>query len=142
MHTLYGHSVNETHERARLFAAMHVKRAVTSVREAESNLEEVDGILGVHIFCEIEFEVKLIAKDGGSFALVVHERDTELDDFEQVDVATQQLILIIRSGAEFSDRSGHDSREFRVHRDVTKFLLGNQFNRWQISGIRVYPSSR
>lgn len=51
-------------------------------------------------------------------ALLVAERDTQLDDLEHVDITSHGLEVVIRAGLEAAYRSRDDSREFGVLRVV------------------------
>ena len=67
-------------------------------------LEQVHRVLGVHVLRQVELEVEL--PGGGSvlrqFAVLVEERQAKLDDLEQVDVTTQELVLVIRRRLELA----------------------------------------
>jgi hypothetical protein len=62
-------------------------------------LEQVDGVLGVHVLRQVELEVEL--PGGGPvlrhLSLVVQEGQPQLDDLQQVDIASQKLVLVISS---------------------------------------------
>ena len=64
---------------------------------------------------EVEFEVELPRRRaGGVVPVLVHEREPELDDLQEVDVAAQQLVLVVHGAAELANRSDHHTREFCV----------------------------
>ena len=60
-------------------------------------LEEVHRVLGVHVLRQVELEVELPGGDPrvGQLTLLVQERHPQLDDLQQVDVATKQLVLVV-----------------------------------------------
>lgn len=64
---------------------------------------------------EVEFEVELPGVNARRiFSLLICESQAQLDDFQQVDVAAQELVLVIDGAAEFTDRPHHHARELRV----------------------------
>jgi hypothetical protein len=67
-------------------------------------LEQVDGVLGVHVLRQVELEVEL--PGGGTafrqLSLVVQEGQPQLDDLQEVDVASQELILVVGGGFELA----------------------------------------
>lgn len=64
---------------------------------------------------EIELEVELPRRRAGRIvAILVHEREAELDDLQQVDVAPQQLVLVVHCAAELADWPDDDAGEFCV----------------------------
>ena len=68
----------------------------------------------VHIR-EIKFEVELPGGcSWGVVAILVHERQSELDDLQQVHITAQQLVLIVHRAAELPDGSDHHAGKFRV----------------------------
>ena len=60
-------------------------------------LQEVHGVLGVHVLGEVEAEVELPRGDAalGQIAALVQEGQAELDDLEEVDVAAKELVLVV-----------------------------------------------
>ena len=64
---------------------------------------------------ETKLEVEL---KGGhtrrSLPLLVVEGDSKLNQFQEIDVRLQQLVLVVGSTLEVSDRLGHYPRELRV----------------------------
>ena len=61
---------------------------------------QVDRIFSVHIFGEVELEVEL---PGGwstlrQISLLVQEGKPQLNDLQQVDVASKELVLVIGRG--------------------------------------------
>jgi len=75
------------------------------------------------ILPQVELEVEL---PGGvarrRLAIVVHEGQTQLDDPQQVDVAAQQLVVVVRRGAKFADRASYHARELGVHCHIVVLL--------------------
>ena len=67
-------------------------------------LQQVDAVLGVHVLRQVELEVELPRGHavGGQVRPLVHEGQAQLDDLEQVDVAAQQLILVVGRGGELA----------------------------------------
>jgi len=67
-------------------------------------LEQVDGVLGVHVLRQVELEVEL--PGGGTafrqLSLVVQEGQPQLDDLQEVDVASQELVLVVGGGFELA----------------------------------------
>lgn len=64
---------------------------------------------------EIEFEIELEhGTTRREVSVLIHKRDAELDDFEQIHVAAMQLVLVLRIAAEFTDWPGYDAWEFCV----------------------------
>ena len=47
-------------------------------------------------------------------AVLVGEREADLDDLEKVDVAAQQLVLVVGGAAKLADRARHHARKLRV----------------------------
>ena len=69
---------------------------------------------GVHIR-EVEFEVELPRRRARRIiSILVHEREPELDDLQEVDVTPQQLVLVVYCAAKLTDRSDYHSGEFCV----------------------------
>ena len=69
---------------------------------------------GVHLR-EVELEVELPRRGAdGVVSVLVHEREPELDDLQQVHVTPQQLVLVIHRAAELADRSDHHSGKLCV----------------------------
>ena len=82
-------------------------------------LQELDGVLGVHVLVEIKSTVELVAVAalGRRLAVLAAEADAELDDLQQVHVALQRLVReAVR--AQVADGLRHDAGELRVHGDV------------------------
>lgn len=64
---------------------------------------------------KIELEVKLPRRRAGWIvAILVHEREAELNDLQQVDVAPKQLVLVVHCATELADWSDNNAREFCV----------------------------
>lgn len=64
---------------------------------------------------KVEFEVELPGVDARRiFPLLICESQAQLDDFEQVDVTAQELVLIIDGAAEFANRPHDHPGELRV----------------------------
>lgn len=71
---------------------------------------------------EVEFEVELPGVDARRiFPLLICESQTQLDDFQQVNVTAQELVLIIDGAAEFTDRPDNNPGELRVLRQKGKW---------------------
>jgi hypothetical protein len=86
-------------------------------------LQQLDGILGVHVLAQVEPEVELVAVAAvrRRLAAFVAEGDPQLDDLEQVDVALERLVRVpVRELV--ADRLRDDARELRVHRDIRVLL--------------------
>lgn len=65
---------------------------------------------------QIEFEVELPGGVAGRrLAILVHERQAQLDDAQQIDVAAQHLVLVVSRRPELANRLGDDARELGVH---------------------------
>jgi len=53
-------------------------------------------VLGVQVLHQVEFKVELPSADAlGKVPRPVEQRDAELDEFEQVHVALDQLVLVL-----------------------------------------------
>lgn len=64
---------------------------------------------------EVKFKVELpCCRAGRIVSIFVHEREAELDDLQEVDVAPEQLVLVVHCAAELSDGPDHHSRKFCV----------------------------
>lgn len=64
---------------------------------------------------EVEFEVELPGVNARRILpLLICESQAQLDDFQQVNVAAKELVLIIYGAAEFTDRPDHHAGELRV----------------------------
>lgn len=64
---------------------------------------------------KVKLEVKLprcCAR--GIIPFLIHEREPELDDLQEVDIAPQQLVLVIHCAPKLSDRSDNNSGELCV----------------------------
>lgn len=96
-----------------------VDPAPSVVFEADARLlEEVDAVLREHVALQIKGEVELPAgASGGEVAVFVGERQSELDDLEQVDIDLEGLVVVVRA-VRFRNWLGHDPGKFRVHRHV------------------------
>lgn len=69
---------------------------------------------------EVELEVELPrGRPRGIFPLFVHECEAQLDDFQQVHVAAQQLVLVVSVAPEFPDGSGHHAWKLSVLKEET-----------------------
>ena len=72
-------------------------------------LQEVDRVLRVHVLGQVKLEVELPGGDAlGQVALVVQERQTQLDDLEQVHVAPEQLVLVVSRRPELACKKWDD----------------------------------
>ena len=60
-------------------------------------LKQVDRVLCVHVFRQVELEVELPSRRTRvrKLPFVVEEGETELDDLQKIDVASQQLVLVV-----------------------------------------------
>ena len=67
-------------------------------------LQQVNAVLGVHVLGQVELEVELPRgyTVGRQVCRLVHESQAELDDLERVDIAPEQLILIVGRGSELT----------------------------------------
>lgn len=64
---------------------------------------------------EVKLKIKLPRCGAGRIvSIFVHERETELDDLQEVDVAPKQLVLVVYSAAELADGPDHHSRKLCV----------------------------
>lgn len=64
---------------------------------------------------EVELEVELPRRRARRIvSILVHEREAELDDLQEVDVTPQQLVLVVHCAAKLADRPDNHSREFCV----------------------------
>ena len=64
---------------------------------------------------QVEFEVELPGGDWqSSVSLVVEERQANLDDFQEVHVAPQELVLVVRRASKFANGSSDDTWKFSV----------------------------
>lgn len=64
---------------------------------------------------EVKFEVELPrCRAGRIISIFVHEREAELDDLQEVDVAPEQLVLVVHCAAELADGPNHHSRKLCV----------------------------
>mmetsp|Transcript_1484 Transcript_1484/g.2418 ORF Transcript_1484/g.2418 Transcript_1484/m.2418 type:complete len:395 (-) Transcript_1484:222-1406(-) len=85
-------------------------------------LQQVDGLLRVHVLAQAEPEVHLPAAAARHrVAVRLHEGQAELDDLKQVHIAPQRLVLVVRAVV-VRDGPGHHAREFSVHCNVMVFL--------------------
>lgn len=50
----------------------------------------------------------------GIISFLVHEREAELDDLQEVDVTPEQLVLVIHCAAKLANRPDDHSGEFCV----------------------------
>lgn len=93
-----------------------------------------------HISCclvsrEVELEIELPrGRSWGIFPLFVHEGKAQLDDFQQVHVTTQQLVLIVSVAPEFPDWSGHHAWKLSVLMQETS----SQCERYRCVRTRIY----
>lgn len=64
---------------------------------------------------KVEFEVELPGVDARRILpLLICESQAQLDNFQQVNVTAEELVLIIYGAAEFTDRPDNNSGELRV----------------------------
>lgn len=75
---------------------------------------------------EVELEVELPRRRARRIVpILVHEREAELDDLQEVDVTPQQLVLVVHCAAKLSDWPDNHSREFCVlmkNKDINRKL--------------------
>lgn len=64
---------------------------------------------------EVKLEVELPRRRAGRIvSVLVHEREAELDDLQEVDVTPQELVLVVHCAAKLADRPDDHSGEFCV----------------------------
>lgn len=64
---------------------------------------------------EVELKIKLPRCGAGRIvSIFVHEGEAELDDLQEVDVAPEQLVLVVHCAAELADGPDHHSRKLCV----------------------------
>lgn len=81
-------------------------------------LQQVDRVLGIHVVLQREGKVELPGMcAGGRVAVLVDERDAQLDYLEQVDVAAQRLKVVVGRVEEGADGARNDAGELCVHGD-------------------------
>jgi hypothetical protein len=70
-----------------------------------------------------EFEIELKSRQvWGRVAVLIHESESELNDLQQIDVAAEQLVLVVGCRSKLSDRAGNDTyTEFRHYLLRTTF---------------------
>ena len=94
-----------------------VKRSIESWAYM-SSLRSVSGCASherVKSVLEAELEVELPCTSAERIvALRIGERQTKLNDLQQINVAAKSLVVIVCRGAEISDRSGDDSGELSI----------------------------
>lgn len=66
------------------------------------------------VLLQVEFEVKLPGAGWGHVSGPIKERDTQLNDFKQVHITLQWLILIVSWTAEFSNGSSNYTGKFSI----------------------------
>ncbi len=61
-------------------------------------LQKVYGVFGIHVLREVKLEVELprCYPRVGKTSLVIEESQSKLDDLQEIDIAAEELILIIR----------------------------------------------
>lgn len=68
-----------------------------------------------HNLRKVEFEIELPgAKAWWCFALFIKESETQLDDLKEVNIASQQLVLVICIASKLSNGPRHHTRELSV----------------------------
>ena len=84
-----------------------LKRKTAKQREERDKKDE--------ILREVELKVELPrGRPRWIFARLVHEGQAQLDDLQEVNVAAQQLVLVVGVAAELPDGPGDDARELCV----------------------------
>lgn len=64
----------------------------------------------LHDSRETELEVELPCRElGRRIAILVHESETELNDLQKINIAAQQLILVVGLRSELADGTGNDT---------------------------------
>lgn len=64
---------------------------------------------------EVELEVELPSRRArGIVSILVHEREPQLDDLQEVHVTPQQLVLVVHCAAKLANWSDNHSGEFCV----------------------------
>lgn len=64
---------------------------------------------------EVKLKIKLPRCGAGRIvSIFVHEGEAELDDLQEVDVAPEQLVLVVHCAAELADGPDHHSRKLCV----------------------------
>ena len=77
--------------------------------------QQIDGVLSEHVIIQIEFEIELPTRTSlGIISVFIGKRQTELNDFEKVDVAFERFVMEV-GGEGFGDGTGDDTGEFGVH---------------------------
>mmetsp|Transcript_33411 Transcript_33411/g.68708 ORF Transcript_33411/g.68708 Transcript_33411/m.68708 type:complete len:223 (+) Transcript_33411:388-1056(+) len=77
--------------------------------------QQINGILSEHVITQIKLEIELPAGASlGEISIFVRECQSELDDFEEVDVAFEGFVVEV-GGVGFGDGTGDDSGKFSVH---------------------------
>ena len=113
--------------------------------------EELDGAFCVHVMVEREAEVerpgagthdqvvRLLGKEGWvgllrrKFAVCSPDGNAQLDWFEEIDVATERLVVIRGLVLEITDGSRDDARKLGVLRDVV-LARHERRQRWEAGG--------
>ena len=90
------------------FSVPHITRISIVCTEGSYNLIS---LFSPEAEPEIELERGL---PGRPLAILVVERHSQLNQLQQVHVALQQLVLIVRGTLEFTDGLSHDSRKLSV----------------------------
>eukprot|EP00308_Calcidiscus_leptoporus_P025129 CAMPEP_0119376206 /NCGR_PEP_ID=MMETSP1334-20130426/39513_1 /TAXON_ID=127549 /ORGANISM="Calcidiscus leptoporus, Strain RCC1130" /LENGTH=341 /DNA_ID=CAMNT_0007394727 /DNA_START=40 /DNA_END=1065 /DNA_ORIENTATION=+ len=81
--------------------------------------KEIDRVLRVDVVVEGELEVELVrAHIWRELAVLIAQREAELDDLQEIDVATDRLVVKVRGRLEVANRPRNHTGELGVHRDV------------------------
>jgi len=85
--------------------------------------QQIDGVLRIHILADVETEIKLPRGAARRLlAVLIVKREPDLNDLEQIDVAAEQLILVVGRALELPDGPRDDPRELGIHGDVGVLL--------------------
>ncbi len=77
--------------------------------------EQVQRVWCAHVVVDAEAKVELPCADlGGKIAVLVAERDAQLDELEQIDVASQCLVVVVRRAFECAYWPRDDTGELGV----------------------------
>jgi hypothetical protein len=81
---------------------------------------------------QTKFEIELKSrKIRRRVAIFIHERQSELDDFEKIYVAAKQLVLVVGCGSKFADWSGDDTCAIRRTHVTTCWILSRRLLTWK-----------
>lgn len=64
---------------------------------------------------KVEFEIELPGAEAWwCFALFIKKGEAQLDDFEEINITSQKLVLVVCIASELSNRPRHHARELSV----------------------------